>query len=220
MYGHRLLVDILWPPRHLRRERRFVALALIGAATLAASAKITLPLGAVPMSLQSLAVLMLGAVYGVRLSVASVALYVIVGVAGLPVFANATLATAGPQYLLGPTGGFLAGFALAAASVGRFAERGWDRSLPKLGAAMLIAHLALLAAGGVWLAFGAHLPNGGTGVGIERALAVLAPLLLGAAVKVAIAAVAVHAVRMRLDRSAQKARSYRVNTPAAPPPVP
>jgi biotin transport system substrate-specific component len=202
MHGHRLLVDILWPPRHQHRERRFAALALIGAVVLTASAKITLPLGAVPMSLQSLAMVVLGATYGLRLGVASVALYLIAGVAGLPVFAGTTLAAAGPAYLLGPSGGFLAAFPLAVAIVGRAAELGWDRSLPKLGAAMLAAHVALLVAGGLWLAFGAHFSSGAVGVGVAKALAILTPLLLGAAVKVAIGAVAVWAVRWRLDRRA------------------
>lgn len=207
MHGHRLLVDILWPPRHQHRERRFAALALIGAVVLTASAKVTVPLGAVPMSLQSLAVVMLGATYGLRLGVASVALYVIAGVAGLPVFTGTSLAAAGPNYLMGPTGGFLAGFALAAAITGRAAERGWDASLVKLGAAMLLAHAALLLAGGLWLAFGAHFSSGAVGVGVEKAVAILQSLLLGAVVKVVIGAVAVWAVRGRLDRRALKPKT-------------
>jgi biotin transport system substrate-specific component len=211
MHGHRLLGDILWPPRHQHRERRFAALALIGAVVLTASAKVNLPLGTVPMSLQSLAVLMLGAVYGLRLGVASVALYVIAGVAGLPVFAGTTLAAAGPSYLMGPTGGFLAGFALAAAITGAAAERGWDHSLARLGAAMLLAHAVLLAVGGLWLAFGAHFSSGAVGVGVASALAILQKLLPGAAVKVVIGAVAVWAVRAKLDRRALKPKAAKAS---------
>ena len=81
-----------------------LAVALAGSLLLAVSAKVQVPFYPVPLTLQTLVVLLLGAALGARLAVASVALYLIEGLAGLPVFAGAV---AGPVYMAGPTGGFL-----------------------------------------------------------------------------------------------------------------
>ena len=101
------------------------------------------------MTLQTLAVLTLGAWFGARLAAATVALYLGEGLIGLPVFAGAA---AGPAYLVGPTGGYLVGFLLAAALVGWLAERGWTRGWPLAIAAMTLGHLVIFAAGFAWLA--------------------------------------------------------------------
>ena len=98
---------------------RGAALAFLGALVLAASAKIEVPFYPVPMTLQTLAVLTLGALFGARLAAATVALYLAEGLVGLPVFAGAV---AGPAYLAGPTGGYLVGF-LARRGAGRLARR-------------------------------------------------------------------------------------------------
>src|SRR3954447_17864178 len=99
---------------HLCRARRVAAAALralvltaTGAALLTLSAKIQVPFAPVPMTMQTLVVLMIGAAYGWRRGGAAGALYLAGGAAGLPVCAGAA---AGPAYLAGPTGGFLAGF--------------------------------------------------------------------------------------------------------------
>ena len=106
------LAATLWPTRRSPRFARDAALAIGGALALALSAKVQVPFTPVPMTLQTLVVLALGAAYGARLATATIALYLLEGLLGLPVFAGAL---AGPAYMVGPTGGFLAGFLLAAA---------------------------------------------------------------------------------------------------------
>ncbi len=128
---------------------RGAALAFVGTLVLVVSAKVEVPFYPVPMTLQTLAVLTLGALFGARLAAATVALYLGEGLVGLPVFAGAG---AGPAYLVGPTGGYLVGFLLAAALVGWLAERGWTRGWLFALAAMTLGHLVIFAAGFAWLA--------------------------------------------------------------------
>ena len=128
---------------------RGAALAIVGALALVASAKIQVPFYPVPMTLQTLVVLTLGALFGARLAAATVGLYLAEGLIGLPVFAGAA---AGPAYMAGPTGGYLVGFLLAAALVGWLAERGWTRGWGLALAAMTIGHVVVFAVGYGWLA--------------------------------------------------------------------
>ena len=128
---------------------RGAGLALLGTLVLVVSAKIAVPFYPVPVTLQTLAVLTLGALFGARLAAATVALYLAEGLVGLPVFAGAG---AGPGYMMGPTGGYLVGFLLAAALVGWLAERGWTRGWGLALAAMTLGHLVIFAAGFGWLA--------------------------------------------------------------------
>jgi biotin transport system substrate-specific component len=143
------LATTLWPQQAASRTARFAALAVGGALALAISAKAQVPFYPVPMTLQTLVVLIIGAAFGARLAAATVALYLAEGLMGLQVFAGLN---AGPTYMAGPTGGFLIGFLFAAALVGWLAERGWDRSLGLLLAAMAIGHLVIFAFGYAWLA--------------------------------------------------------------------
>ena len=110
-------------------------LAVLGTLVLAVSAKVQVPFYPVPMTLQTLAVLTLGALFGARLAAATLTLYLAEGLVGLPVFAGAV---AGPAYMVGPTGGYLLGFLLAAALVGGLAERGWMRNWLLAVAAMAL----------------------------------------------------------------------------------
>jgi len=143
------LATALWPQQAASRAARFAALAIGGTLALAISAKAQVPFYPVPMTLQTLVVLIIGAAFGARLAAATVALYLAEGLLGLPVFAGVL---AGPAYMAGPTGGFLVGFLFAAALVGWLAERGWDRSLGLLLAAMALGHVVIFAFGLAWLA--------------------------------------------------------------------
>ena len=143
------LVATLWPARPDTRLVRDAGLVLAGALALAVSAKVQVPFYPVPMTLQTLVVLVLAAAFGARLGAAAVALYLIEGLVGAPVFAGAV---AGPAYMAGPTGGYLIGFLAAAALVGFLAERGWDRSWLPLVGAMTIGHAVIFAFGYAWLA--------------------------------------------------------------------
>lgn len=160
--------------------RMTVLLALAGVIVLAISAQISLPLPYVPMTLQTLAVLLIGASYSRVLGTATVLLYLVAGACGLPVFAGLS---GGTKTLFGATAGFLAGFAVAAFFTGWLAERGWDRSLLRRFALMLLGHVIILAMGWAWLAYGVKL-------GPARALAVgITPFLAGAVVKSVIGAI-------------------------------
>ncbi len=139
-------MDLLWRPGSLTRS---AALVLGGSALLAVSAKVQVPFWPVPMTMQSLAVVLVGIGLGSRLGVAAVLAYLAEGFLGLPVFAGPL---AGPAYMAGPTGGYLVGFVLGAGCVGWLAERGWDRSLPRAVAAMAIGHALLFVPGVAWLA--------------------------------------------------------------------
>jgi len=180
-------------------------MAVIGSALLTLAAKVQVPFWPVPMTLQTLAVLALGATFGLRGALAAVALYVAQGAAGMPVFVNTPPAVAGPLYLMGPTGGFLVGFAAAAAIVGFAADRGLlRRPLAFLGV-LVAADAALLALGCAWLALGAWMPSGATGIGFAKAFAAgVQPFLLGEGLKIALIAVATPMAWRAAERLAQR----------------
>src|ERR671920_1759527 len=140
------LVGLLWPSRDDARfaALRAIVLMIAGTALLTISAKVQVPLPYVPMTLQTLVVLMIGASYGWRLGGATVALYLAEGAMGMPVFAGPG---AGIGYLMGPTGGFLFGFVAAALVMGFMAERGWDRSLLRVIVMMAVGHALIFAFG-------------------------------------------------------------------------
>ena len=122
----------------------------------AAAAQFTMPLPftAVPFVLTPMVVLLAGAALGSRLGALSQVLYLAAGVAGLPVFAPSVTLPPGALRLLGPTGGYLLAYPVAAFVTGWLAERGWDRRYLSSAAAMLLG-LAIIFAGGVsWLAVG------------------------------------------------------------------
>jgi biotin transport system substrate-specific component len=116
---------------------------------IAAQFQIPLPFSPVPVTGQTFAVLLVGAALGARLGAGAVALYVIEGLAGLPVFAGGA---SGLARLSGPTGGYLVGFVLAAILVGALAERGWDRRIWSTGLAMLLGMVVIYLCGLAWLA--------------------------------------------------------------------
>ncbi|MGM4891819.1 biotin transporter BioY [Tardiphaga sp. 839_C3_N1_4] len=190
---HVSIASVWWPSRGegLAAARRAVVLAAFGVALLAVSAKINLPLPYVPMTLQTLVVLMIGAVYGWRLGTLTIIAYLAVGALGLPVFAGPV---GGLKPLAGATAGFLSGFVVAAFITGWFSERGWDRSMVRLFVAMAIGHIVIMAMGFAWLAYGMKL-------GAEKAWLVgVMPFLAGALVKNTLGAILVPVLRGMVDR--------------------
>jgi len=103
----------------------FLISTILGSILLIISAKIKVPLYPVPMTLQPLAVLLIGMLFGRNLAGATVGLYIFQGVCGLPVFAYG----GGYMYLFGPTGGFILGFFVSAIILGSLADRDWGKSL-------------------------------------------------------------------------------------------
>ena len=143
----------VWPADagFTQRAVRNAVLAILGTALLWISAKIQVPFYPVPMTLQTFAVLVIGMAYGWRLGAATLILYLAEGAAGLPVFAGTPEKGIGVAYMLGGTGGYLVGFALAAAACGWLAERGWDRNIVGTAIAMLIGNVIIYIPGLLWL---------------------------------------------------------------------
>jgi biotin transport system substrate-specific component len=138
----------------------------------------------VPITGQTFAVLMIGALLGSRRGALCVLTYLAEGLAGLPVFAQGR---AGLADLLGPTGGYLVGFVFAAYVVGALSDRTWDRRVSTTIAAMILGSLVIYACGLAWLLCLAHVFAKSLGGGV---LAVgLYPFLIGDLLKVALAAV-------------------------------
>ena len=124
-------------------------LVLAGSALLALSAQISVPFYPVPVTGQTLVVLIIGMAYGSRLGVATLLAYLVEGGMGLPVFANGG---AGWVYLAGPTGGYLIGFFVAALILGFLAERGMGRGPISTALAMLVGTTIIYAFGVTHLA--------------------------------------------------------------------
>lgn len=136
-------------PARLVPVIRAAAVALAVAATAAAAQfTVVLPFTAVPFTLTPLVVILAGAVLGARLGAASQAAYLAAGLAGLHVFAPSVILPPGAGRLLGPTGGYLLAYPLAAFVSGWLAERGWDRTFLRATVA-LAAGLAVIYLGGL-----------------------------------------------------------------------
>ncbi len=186
------LIGTLWPTTKGFISLRTVILALLGSAFVAVSAQIYVPLEPVPITGQTFAVLVVGMAFGWRLGAATLLLYMAEGAVYIPVFAKLS---AGPAVIVGPTGGYIVGFVVAAAVVGYLAQRGWDRNVGLTALAMLIGNLAIYLPGVPWLAaFYAgpgmeYIAATGAETAFGAALAAgAAPFLVGDALKLALAA--------------------------------
>ncbi len=127
------------------------ALLILGGAlflALCAQISFALPFTPVPLTLQTFGVLLIGASYGAVRGGLTAALYVLMGLVGLPVFAGRTH---GLDVVIGATGGYLIGFIVAAVVVGALAQRKWDRRFSSAVAAMLTGTVIIYVCGLVWL---------------------------------------------------------------------
>jgi biotin transport system substrate-specific component len=151
----------------MRTGIRVASVLLITALTAAAAqVSIPLPFTPVPFTLQPMVVLLGGAALGARLGMSAQALYLLAGIAGLPVFAASAVLPQGPLRLLGPTGGFLWSYPVAAFVAGSLAERGFDRRYLTSVAAMTCGLAIVFACGVTWLALFAR----PAGIGFDAAL--------------------------------------------------
>ena len=121
----------------------------------AAAAQIVIPIGPIPITGQTFAVLLTGALLGSRLGAIAIIAYLVEGASGLPFFAGGHF---GLAHLVGPTGGYLISFPAAAFITGAFAEHGWDRKFWSAAAAMAIGSAVILFCGWAWFAFAFHAP--------------------------------------------------------------
>lgn len=160
-----------------------IAAVLAGTALLALSSYIEVPMIPVPMTMQTFAVTLIGALYGWRLGAATVVAWLVEGALGAPVFAGGA---GGLPYFAGPTAGYLISFPISAALVGWLVQRGWDGRRPLFAfVAMLLGNAVSLALGAEWLA---------VFVGGEKAVMLgVVPFLLGALVKSALGAATLRA---------------------------
>jgi biotin transport system substrate-specific component len=169
------------------------ALVMLGVLALVLAAKIRVPMWPVPMTLQTLAVLTIGAAYGTRLGVVTLLSYVALGAAGVAVFAGEG---AGLSYLAGPTAGYLLGFVVAAGLMGALARRGWDRSVLRMMAALALGNLVIYACGLPWMAW-LFLETKGAAWVVQWGMT---NFLLGDALKLALAAMLLPAVWKAVQR--------------------
>ncbi len=184
----------------LARSIRVASVLFVSVLTAAAAQiSIPLPFTPVPFTLQPMIVLLGGAALGRRLGCYSQIIYLAAGIAGLPVFASSPILPQGALRLLGPTGGYLASYPLAAWIVGALAERGFDRRYLRSIVAMAAGLLVIYAFGVAWLAFGARVPQP---LGVRSALiAGAGPFFVADVVKIFVAASALPAVWRLLGRA-------------------
>ena len=189
----RPLVSLALPEKGAARLATQLLLAIVGTLVLTLSAKTKVVLGPVDISMQTLAVFLIAAAFGMRLGVATLLLYMAEGAMGFPVFQSTPEKGIGIGYMLGSTGGYLAGFVVMAAIVGWAADRGWDRHPIKLFNALLVAEVVMMAMGFAWLALL---------IGAEKSWQFgVVPFIIGDLIKVALAASLVPAAWSLLKRS-------------------
>ncbi len=168
------LLQVLSARAELSAAFRAVAVLFVTVLTIAgAQVSIPLPFTPVPFTLQPMIVLLGGAALGSRLGMTSQVLYIALGLAGLPVFAASPILPQGFARLLGPTGGYLMSYPLAAFVAGSLAERGFDRRYLTSVAAMGAGLAIIFACGVAWLAFGA--PHAGLSTAVRTGLVPFIP---------------------------------------------
>jgi len=171
------MLDSLMTPSAATSAVTKAALVVFGSLLLAVSAQFKIPLYPVPVTGQTLVVLLIGMTYGPRLGGITLAAYLFEGALGLPVFAGGA---AGAAVLMGPTAGYLFGFLLAAIAMGYLAERGMGRTVVSTIAAMVIGNCVIYLCGALWLA---------NFIGFDQAIAAgVVPFLNGDALKLVVAA--------------------------------
>jgi biotin transport system substrate-specific component len=171
-----------------RQLKRMVYAALMAALT-AAGAYIAIPIGPVPIVLQNLFIMLAGLLLGGRWGLISVAVYLLAGAVGLPVFAGGT---GGVGKFVGPTGGYLLGFAAAAYLIGLISESGRGR--------VAIDVLAMVAGTLIIYAFGVSWLKVVTGMSFSKAVTVgMLPFLIGDVLKIAAAIPIARALRPMMD---------------------
>ena len=184
------LIDAVLPRPDARvfAVLRSVGIVFGASVLMALLAQLTIPLPVVPITGQTLGVLLIGAALGSKKGSLAMIAYLVEGALGAPVFAEG----AGIAYMVGPTGGYLLGFVAAAFVIGWLAERGFDRNVFTAAVAMLAGQIVLYAAALPWLSL--YVPT-------DQLLSVgLIPFIPGALVKLIVAAALLPAAWKLLGR--------------------
>ena len=175
------IANLVWPLGKSLNPLRYLVLAFAGSLLIAVSSKIQIPFYPIPMTMQTFVILGLSMAYGWRLAGATLALYLLEGALGLPVFAGTPEKGIGLAYMMGSTGGYLLGFLAAAVTCGWLGEKGWDRNVFKTATAMFIGNALIYIPGVLWL---------GIFLGWDKPIIDwgLTPFILGDLAKLALAA--------------------------------
>jgi biotin transporter BioY len=158
---------------------RAVSLVFAFSLLTALAAQVVIPIGPVPITGQTFAVLLTGALLGSRLGAMAMIVYLIEGASGLPFFYGGH---GGLAHLFGPTGGYLVAFPAGAFITGAFAENGWDKRFPTAVAAMAVGSTLILLAGWAWFALLTQTPM------LTAFKVSVAPHLIGDLIKIVLAA--------------------------------
>lgn len=174
---------------------RAVSLVFAFSLLTALAAQIVIPIGPVPITGQTFAVLLTGALLGSRLGAMAMVVYLIEGASGLPFFYGGH---GGLTHLLGPTGGYLVAFPAGAFVAGAFAENGWDKRFSTAVVAMAVGSIVILLSGLAWFAAVTHTPL------ITAFKVSVAPHIAGDVIKILLAAAALPAGWALLKRKASQ----------------
>jgi len=158
---------------------RSVSLVVAFSLLTALAAQIVIPIGPVPITGQTFAVLLTGALLGSRLGAMAMIVYLIEGASGLPFFYGGS---SGIAHLLGPTGGYLVAFPAGAFITGAFAENGWDKRFFTAVVAMAVGSIVILLAGWAWFSVLTHTPP------LAAFKVSVAPHIVGDIIKILLAA--------------------------------
>jgi biotin transport system substrate-specific component len=175
MNNERILINKLKSFENINSTLLNILLALFGTLLLAISSKVQVPFWPVPMTMQTFIIFLIGMTYGVRLSFVTVALYLLQGAAGLPVFASG----GGIAYLMGPTAGYLYGMLFASVAISYLANLGFSKTYFKATLSLLIGSIMIFLIGIIYL---------GLIIGYEKAIvAGLLPFIPSELFKIALA---------------------------------
>ena len=179
-----VLADTFWETTDTGIWIKRVALVVAGVLALTIAAKLKVPMWPVPITMGTFAVLAIGTAYGPALGLSTILVYLVVGAFGLDVFAGNSAGTTGLTYMMGTTGGYLVGYALAATALGWFARKGWDRDIKWMALALLIGNAIIYVPGLLWL---------GQVVGWDKPVLAwgLWPFLIGDGLKLVLAALVI-----------------------------
>lgn len=198
---NKVLIESFGPTEGTARRVKQAVLVVAGIAllTIMAQIKLAVPPSPVAVNMGTFAVLTIGAAYGPRLGLVTIMAYMLIGALGFDVFQSSTAELNGINYMMGSTGGYLAGYVLATVLLGLLARRGWDRSVVWMGVAMLAGNVLLYVPGLAWLAYwivaSGNLDVAGYGSLTGQTMAWGAtPYLIGDLMKLALAAMLLPAI--------------------------
>lgn len=195
-----VLTEAFWHAEGAALWVKRAVLVVAGVITLMICAKIKVPIWPSPVaiSLGTFAVLTIGAAYGPRLGLATMAAWMVIGALGFDVFQSSSAEKYGLTYMLGATGGYLVGYLLSTVALGYAARRGWDRSVGGMALALLVGNVLIYVPGLLWLAYlvasGLFDPAKYASVWDQTLAWGLTPFLIGDALKLGLAALLVPAL--------------------------